>query len=177
MTIKRDINRIVDPTIIEQEKRLPARPPILSRRGRSEFKPEVATVEQPDDSVLTQCIEVYSNIILTQDGAFEMPQNWPTDGKYLLVGGFELDPDEPHYIQRRVHAAFYISGTRMIDHYYLIKIEHPYTAAYGLINTLAMPALFYGLIPLYADYTATGDELIDQIIANKLADLAALGVV
>lgn len=175
MSIKRDINRIVDPTtIIESEKRLPTRSPISARIGRSEIKARViSSVSDVTSDTLTQVIEVYSNIILTEAGAFELPQDWPNDGNYIAGMGFKLDIGEPHYIQRRVHAAFYISGNRLIDHYYLIRIEPPYAWA-GLINTLG--AITQVLIPLHVDHKMTGDEIQDALINKKLAELANLGI-
>jgi hypothetical protein len=136
MTINRDLTALIIPQpaarggLAETE----PRPKIGVRVGIA-TKAAAEAAEAAQASVFREVITVYSVIVLTADGAFERPPGWPSDGTYTGTG-FELDPAEPYYEQKRVHAVFYDAGTGLLyEDNYLITLEPPY-ASVGSVNTL-----------------------------------------
>ncbi len=170
MTINRDITALVIPDVITRGGLVATepRPKISARIGRATREAE-QEAEAAQASIFREVITVYSVIILTADGAFERPPGWPSTGTYP-GSGVELDPAEPYYEQKRVHAVFYDAGTGILyEDNYLIDIEAPYS---GLVNTLgAVPAT----IDLHKTVLAVG--LSAPMITAKADELTAMGIV
>jgi hypothetical protein len=170
MTINRDLTALIIPQpaarggLAETE----PRPKIGVRVGIA-TKAAAEAAEAAQASVFREVITVYSVIVLTADGAFERPPGWPSDGTYTGTS-FELDPAEPYYEQKRVHAVFYDPGTGILyEDNYLITIEAPYS---GLVNTLSsVPAT----IELHKTVLANG--LSAPLITAKADELTAMGIV
>jgi hypothetical protein len=181
MTIKNDINALIEqPARLRESLQISSKPAIGARVGVGEFQ----SAQQPGSPAtvpgnMTEVIQVYSNILLTEDGAHEMPQNWPTDGEYIYLAppqdpGFEIDVDEAVYIQRRVHATFFLQNDRLIEQYYLIQIEKPYTGLFGIINTIN--AISTVIIPMAAAWKMPASAIGQELVSKKLAELGALGI-
>lgn len=103
--------------------------------------------QKKDDVVLRdsefEVVTVYSYILVTEDGAFEMPTGWPTTSAYpnptqvygtlpasLILDGstLSLDQNADVYMQRRVHAIYYytpgVKGFRLES--LNVELEQPY---------------------------------------------------
>lgn len=127
--LKKDVNRLVTP----QKPKTPLQrvldnARIAAKRGTGSYTPLPADSITPN--VRREDITIYSHLIITADGAFEMPPNWPADGTYpawawvpdplpdSLIndgGGLRLDTDVQYYQQKRVHAVVYESFTMSTD--------------------------------------------------------------
>jgi hypothetical protein len=138
--LKDDINRLVDPTkktTTSYERQSAA--VISAARGygnaNTPKKVVVPTV------VRKEAITVWSSIIVTADGAFEKPANWPIDGYYptgapipdplpdsliLDAGALALDIDIPFYEQKRVHLVVFTIGNQVAEDHLLVALEQPY---------------------------------------------------
>ena len=171
MTINRDLTRLILPDAFGLE-RLSSDEPrakIPTRVARSTREAQIAA-EAAQASIFREVITVYSVIVLTADGAFERPPGWPSTGTYP-GSGVEIDPAEPYYEQKRVHAVFYDAGTGILyEDNYLIDIEEPYS---GLVNSLA--GIDQSKIVLRKNVLATG--LSAAMITAKADELTALGVI
>jgi hypothetical protein len=173
MSINKDLTALIlqDTTPTDRLGAEEPRTKIPLRVGRSTGTSEVAEVAPANVPVLyREVITVYSVIVLTADGAFERPPDWPTDGTYP-GSSTELDPDEPYYEQKRVHAVFYDTQTTALTEYdYLIDLESPYT---GLMNTLSDVDL--SKVVLYK--TVKNGGLSDALINAKADELTAMGII
>lgn len=88
-----------------------------SGTGRREEKPGEATTEHG----YTERIVIYSKVLVQEDGAYELPNNWPSTPASYSGQSFPEDqlpdPDAPYLIVRRVHA-------------YALSQDGAYTASY-----------------------------------------------
>lgn len=67
-----------------------------------------------DSSFLTEIYRVYSKIVLDPKGAWEMPPNWPNDGKFPTHPQVEeLDPDNS-FTDERKHRIGYITKSGVL---------------------------------------------------------------
>ncbi len=168
MTIKKSLNALLDDPN-QGRQRLPAaatRTTISARVGRSSADQTGPASVLP--GLYAQVIGVYSVIVVTEAGAFEKPPGWPSDGTYPGIVGTELNPDEPYYEQKRVHAAYFDTQTGLLTQInYLINLEAPYS---GLLNSLE--AVDQDIVALYKEVLADGAsaELVDAVAA-QLTDL------
>jgi hypothetical protein len=171
MRINKDLTALILPDAFNRS-RLEAdipRAKILNRVGISTREAQ-ASKDVASASVFREVITVYSIIVLTADGAFERPPGWPTTGTYP-GSGTEIDPAEPYYEQKRVHAVFYDGGTGILyEDNYLIDIEAPYS---GLVNTLQ--GIDQSKIVLYKNVLSGGQA--SALISAKADELTALGVI
>lgn len=122
----------------------------------------------PSSTTHVEVITVYSHILVTEAGAWEVPRGFPTSGNYIIGGTFDLQ--EPHYLQRRVHAVWYdIGGQSLLETRFMVKLEQPYNA---LINTLEGGYIF-GEVLYGIDFIDSGKDLI----TNKVQQLrGSLGI-
>jgi hypothetical protein len=193
-TLVRDLNSLVKRA--KKSNQLPDRPVagrILGGRGVGERKPVTlvpATGVSTGDLVFVETVVVYSEIIITEDGAFEVPESWPGAGAYSgsavppsplpeslfdLSGTLNLSLKVQYYLQKRVHLVFYeqlqdleIIGSRQDSR--LVTLEHPYAGGY-----------YSGLTMLNSDWVLSlKGEVIgapsDTTLA-KVTELEGLGVV
>jgi hypothetical protein len=119
----------------------------------------------PSSSTHVEVISVYSHILVTEAGAWEVPQGFPDSGDY--INGSTFDLLEPHYMQRRVHAVWYdTGGANLLETRFMVRLEQPYSA---LINTLEeggiLGEVLYGI-----DFIDSGKPLI----LNKVEQLRSL---
>lgn len=116
------------------------RPPIAAALGVG--KPVANTVATAA-AVRTEVITVYSLLIITEDGAFERPHGWPTNGAYPAgtaipsplpnslindAGTLKLDTNVQHYEQKRVHLVAFDSDSQFYEDHYLIPLAAPFAA-------------------------------------------------
>lgn len=117
-SLSQDINKLVKPDRpITPLQRVRANEAIEAVRGRGRYT-GLVSVGAAVQNLRREVLTVYSSLIITEDGAFEKPLNWPTDGIYpsgavapnplpasliLDAGTLSLDIDIQHYEQRRVH--------------------------------------------------------------------------
>jgi hypothetical protein len=189
-SLVKDLNSLINPR--KKINLLPERPlagRILGGRGIGEKKVVLATGTQ-SSRPFTEAVTVYSVIVVTEDGAFELPPNWPDSGAYPAsapmpvptptsisdTGGFvTLDPGSLYYLQKRVHFVFYeqrlgatVENTR--QDVLLTPLEYPYTGGYytgiDAVGTDWQPVLHGVAIP--SGTSATSD---------MVNDLTALGVI
>ena len=127
-----------------------------SRVGVGSRKDSTQTSDSQNPSLINQvwveAASTYSYIIVTENGAFEVPPNWPTDGTYAVSGQtyitlpdvltesgsvYVLDTTASTYIQRRVHATFFKHRTKneLMTHYYHVQIEQPYNKKAYIVGT------------------------------------------
>ena len=116
---------------------------ISERRGivYAEEYPDIAN----DSNVRTEVISVYSYLILTEDGPFEMPLGWSADGDYpsgtpvpdplpaslLNSGGtLSLDTDAQYYQQKRVHISVFLNADIVSEDRFQIDIAPPFDGYY-----------------------------------------------
>ena len=173
--LKDDINRLVKP--ISRKAELPAvgdKAAIGAKRGSA----------RPSDSESTpmvvrrEVISIYSSIILTEDGAFEKPPNWPTSGNYpagFIVpdplppsltyegGVLSLDTEAAYYEQKRVHVSVVDNAGALQQDHYLVPLAVPYNGQ-GTYQGL----LRYGdtnfTVDLAMNYFNNGNPLIQPLI-------------
>lgn len=101
-SLSKDINRLVKPVkSVTPLQRVRQADAIQKSRGRGVPRLNPSTEVFIED-VQREVLTVYSSLIITEDGAFEKPPNWPTSGAYP-GSGFVLDTAVQHYEQRRVH--------------------------------------------------------------------------
>ena len=170
MSINRDLTALIIPDAISRGGLISTEPrPKIGVRVGTATKAAQEQAEQAAASIFREVITVYSVIVLTADGAFERPPGWPTSGAYV-GSAFELNPDDPYYEQKRVHAVFYDGGTGVLyEDNFLITVEAPYS---GLVNTLAaVPAT----IELHKTVLSSG--LSAPMINSKAAELTAMGII
>lgn len=163
---------------------------ILGARGIGE--PKVSTTSTgttTGDLAFTETIVVYSDIVITEDGAFETPDGWPDFGAYsssavapailpdslfFLSGVLHLDTKVQYYLQRRVHLVFYeqldgetIIGSRQDSR--LVTLETPYLGGY-----------YSGLSMLGTDWVLSlkgqAIGLPSSMTLDKVAELEGSGV-
>jgi len=90
-----------------------------------------------------EAITIYSHLIITADGAFEMPLNWPLSGAYpvyatvpsplpesmkMVSGSLVLDPTMDYYQQKRVHAVVWYSPETdsLVQDHMLVRMAAPF---------------------------------------------------
>lgn len=94
-----------------------------------------------------EALTVYSQLIITADGAFEMPPGWPTNGDYppgavaptplpdslkwdAGSSTLTLDTTVAYYQQKRVHIAIFLEASDptapLFEDWYLITMATPY---------------------------------------------------
>lgn len=107
----------------------------LTDAGKSQKKPTLASVRM-------EVITLWSSIVLTEDGAFEMPPGWPANGDYpagafmaspppsiTVTGGtYTLDTTVAHYVQKRVHLVTYQNevGDELTEDRFLLPLAAPF---------------------------------------------------
>lgn len=117
--LQADLNRLIKPAWDKRKLKVTETaeaPEVLGGRGEA--------VQAYVDTAADQYIEllnVWSEIIITEDGAFEVPPNWPDSGAYtagfsvpdpmpaslILDGGvLSLDTGVQYYLQKRVHVVY-----------------------------------------------------------------------
>jgi hypothetical protein len=163
-------------------------PEILGARGVG--LPVVPTAgSTTGDLIFVETLVVYSEIIITEDGAFEVPEDWPDSNSYTfsavppdplpqslfyLSGLLRLDTKVQYYLQKRVHLIFYeqrdgdnVIGSRQDSRF--VRFEYPYLGSYAS-----------GINQVVDDFVLSlkGDLAIDinQVTLDKQADLAGGGV-
>lgn len=142
MTIQDDVNRLYRAgakRIVLKE--IPQRPPITQTVGFGKYP--VKANDTVPAAVRTEVITVYSRIIITEDGAFERPHGWPSDGAYPAgtaipsplpnslindAGVLKLDTNVQHYEQKRVHLVAFDGEDQLYEDHYLIPLAAPYAA-------------------------------------------------
>ncbi len=138
--------------------------------------------------VKTEVISVYSKLIITEDGAFERPAGWPTNGAYpsgtaipsplpasLIndAGVLKLDINVQHYEQKRVHLAAFDADDGLNEFHYLVKLAAPYDAS-GYYQGITRHASGPFSPALYRDNATAG---LSTAAADKLSELDGLGIV
>ena len=109
----------------------------------------------PSANTHVEVISVYSHILVTEAGAWEVPSGFPGSGDYVTGDTFDLL--EPHYMQRRVHAVWYdVGGTSLVETRFMVRLEQPYGE---LINTLDAGYTF-GEVSYGIDFVDSGKALI-----------------
>ena len=164
-------------------------PEILGGRGVGLPVVATATGSTTGDLLFVETLVVYSEIIITEDGAFEVPVGWPGDGSYTfeaippdplpqsmfyLLGILRLDTKVQYYLQKRVHLIFYeqrdgdnVIGSRQDSRF--VPFEYPYLGGYASGTTQGG-----------SDYTVVlkGYSGVDvhQATLDKQTELEGLGV-
>lgn len=153
-TLVKDLNRLVSrpkKVITLPDRPIAAR--VLGARGVGEKKEVIAASGGTTGELhFVETLLVYSEIIITEDGAFEKPLGWPLSTMYefsavapdplpqsmfFLLGRLHLDLKVQYYLQKRVHLAFYeqLDGTTVVgdrqDNRY-VRYEYPYVGGYSL---------------------------------------------
>lgn len=193
-SLVRDLNSLVKRAKRSNvlEERAPAGR-ILGGRGVGEPKPNSTgnlSGTSTGDLLFTETIVVYSDIVITEDGAFETPDDWPDFGAYsmsavaptvlppslfFLSGVLHLDTKVQYYLQRRVHLVFYeqldgedLVGSRQDSR--LVNLELPYLGGY--YSGLSMFDTDWGLT-LKAKVIGSPSTMT----LEKLTELQGMGVV
>jgi hypothetical protein len=133
-----------------------------------------------------EVINVYSKLIITEDGAFERPYGWPANGDYpagtpvpsplpnslIYTGGvLSLDISVLYYEQRRCHIAVFSTTSGLVEDDFLIPLAMPYSGAYYQ----GLSGYFLGVFsPVFYQVAASASPS-DALVA-KLAELTGLGV-
>lgn len=115
-------------------------------------------------NVRLEVINVYSNLIITECGAFEMPAAWPSSGDYppgtpipsplppslKNVGGtLSLDVNVAYYQQKRSHVSILQFGDQLVEDWLLVNMASPFSGYYqGMTSASSFaPALFLDAKP------------------------------
>ena len=157
------------------------RPAIPAVKGRAVYNDPAETVSNDRDAVIV----VYSQIVLTEDGAFEMPPDWPGDGGYpsgavmpsgsqtSLIssgGGIALDTGVQYYQQLRAHLVVRQQGEIASQEAEIVRIQPPFSGSYyGLTAATEFRPNFYmvtkpgmndAAAAIYNQLASAGIELI-----------------
>ena len=157
--LKDDINRLIPPqTAPSTTTDRPVAARILAQSGTG--LPAATNAADASASLYSEVITVWSNIILTENGAFEKPTGWPTSSNIngLAVG-------DAYYEQKRVHTSYFYTNTgKLVGQNYLISFEPPYENTFA--NDLSqVPAT----VKLHvASFNVNGSA---GVVAAKLAEL------
>lgn len=173
--LKDDINRLVKPTSRKAE--LPAvgdKAAIGAKRG----------IAGPGDSevgslvIRREVLSVYSSIILTEDGAFEKPPNWPASGSYpagftvpspippslIYEGGvLSLDKEVAYYEQKRVHVSVVDNAGVLQQDHYLVPLATPYNGL-GTYQGLLRYGETNFAVDLAMNYFNNGNPSIQRLV-------------
>ena len=153
--IKKDLNRLTPMTLLAKAGDLPdrvaAKELVLTRGiGYPAYVSRAAGV-----STHVEVISVYSHILVTEAGAWEVPPGFPASGAYATGDTFDLLA--PRYIQRRVHAVWYdVGGPSLLEVRFMVQLEQPYNE---LINTLE-GGFYFGEVVYDMDYIYNGNALV-----------------
>jgi len=198
--LQQDLNRLVKPSWDRNNSGLPDRLPsgsVEGARGTANGPDITAPIQGlPDVKPFVEQINVWSEIIITEDGAFEVPAGWPDNGDYpgyavapdplppslkLVSSVLSLDTGVQYYLQKRVHMV------------YFMQKPTPETKAFrqdDLYVPFAWPFLGLGyyqgvtgfsnqwVLALKMSYVAdlTTGLAIEPSIQPKASELSALGV-
>lgn len=186
---KRDINRLVDPR--NPFTSLPPRGPApLIDLGRGVGLPAEFLGNMQASGVRAECLNVWSELIITEDGAFEVPHGWPLDGAYpdtavppdpippslkLVSGVLSLDIGVQYYLQKRVHLVIF-EEQQQGSSVSVLKEDHLYIP-------FEIPFLGQGYYRSTTPYTASWTLPLkmgvlngNPFVASRVEELTALGV-
>jgi hypothetical protein len=198
--LQQDLNRLVKPSWDRSNPGLPDRLPSgAAEGGRGTANgPDITTPIQgvPDVKPFAERLNVWSELIITEDGAFEVPDGWPLNGDYpssavapdplppslkLVSSVLSLDTGVQYYLQKRVHMVYFTQDLtaqtkafRQDDLY--IPFAWPflglgyYQGVSGVGNQWVL-----GLKMSYVADLASGLS-VDPAIQPKVNELAAMGV-
>jgi hypothetical protein len=103
------------------------------------------TEERQGDSaagiVYRERIVIYSKVLVQEDGAYELPDNWPSSPPSYSGQNFGEDdlpdPDAPYLIHRRVHAYVYTQDGPYLEicpvHHLLTHYEEPFDTSRRIV--------------------------------------------
>lgn len=159
---------------------IPDRESIGERRGivYAEEYPAITDAGRVRKEVIT----VFSYVIITEDGSFEMPSGWPTNGDYpsgtpvpsplppslINSGGLALDIEVQYYQRPRAHTLYFQVGDQLEEDSLLVPMETPYGGYYQGVTDVSSggdPVLYFVAMP-----GLTG------LAADKVAELIAAGI-
>lgn len=184
-SLKQDINRLVNPGGLDyRTKRLPERTEGVTfgpkRASAKPAKVVASLTESPKPTKVRREVKTtYSHLIITADGAFEMPLGWPGNGDYptgtpipsplpdslKVVGALlKLDTGVQYYEQRRVHSIFFEEITTTTDNNGVdtetkVLVEEQY------LVDMAVPFFGYGYYQGTAAYTTSWQPLLEELIS------------
>lgn len=142
-SLQKDLNRLTKPEkSITPLQRVRQAEAIQRARGRGVPKVNPSTQVNIED-VKREVLTVFSSLIITDEGAFEKPPNWPTSGAYPGKS-FVLDTGAQYYEQRRVHyllteslksdvlpdGSTSLSGSTIIEEQLYVPLAHPFEGDY-----------------------------------------------
>lgn len=188
MSISDDVNKLYRAgakRIVLDE--IAQRPAIPAKTGVGEYKAPEASASSGVAVTRTEVITVYSHLIITEDGAFEKPSLWPSDGYYpvdtvipsplpasLIVdaGRLILDTTVQYYEQKRVHIVGFDSDAGYQEDHYLVPLAAPF-AADGYYQGITRHATGVYTPMLYLQRATSG---LSVTATNLIADLLFAGI-
>ena len=138
-------------------------------------------------AVRTEVVTVYSHLIITEDGAFERPSGWPTNGAYpagttipsplpaSLIndgGTLKLDTAAQYYEQKRAHLVGFDSDSGYQEDHYLVPLAAPF-AADGYYQGITSHAASVYAPTLYLQNATAG---LSTAAADRVTELTGLGI-
>lgn len=177
-SLQKDLNRLAKPaksqTPLQRVRQADA---IQKARGRGVPKVNPSTQVNIED-VQREVLTVFSSIIITDEGAFEKPPNWPTSGAYPGKS-FVLDTGAQYYEQRRVHyllteslksevqpdGTTTLSGGTVIEEQLYVPLAHPFEGDYyqGVVGYSA-----FGLDLSMTVSPVTANQKVFQVQQNLI---------
>lgn len=124
-------------------------------------------------SARMEVITVWSSIIITEDGAFEVPPGWPNDGSYP-GGGTPLDTSVSYYMQKRVHLVTYQNdqGTELTEDRFLVPFAAPYEGL-GFMQGLNSYVSANASVVLHLDYVDGIGRVYNKVL-DRIQEIASL---
>lgn len=189
MSIQDDVNKLYRAgakRIVLDE--IGQRPAIPAKVGVGEY--QAPTSSGGGGSVAatrTEVLTVYSHLIITEDGAFERPSSWPSDGAYpsgtaipsplpgSLIndgGTLKLDTTAQYYEQKRAHLVGFDSDAGLQEDHYLVPLAAPF-AADGYYQGITRHATGVYSPTLYLQNATSG---LSTAASDRVAELITAGI-
>ena len=183
--IQDDINRLVVPGKPRVALNTPTPNAGLPATTGTGQQTAVTSAASIGAGVRMEYLTLWSTLLVTEYGAFEVPPSWPTSGTYGAMGEpvgalpagvtysggvLTLDNSINYYLQRRAHVSIFIEDGSLKEDWFLVPLAYPYIG--GVMQGASLlSATSWTPVMAYNTYAPTNTSLAARIAQYNSAGI------